>query len=63
MLLVEAGGLVEFTPSLVGKFNAEKGLPAHDIVQTILLLLAAWQAFTLPAVPQSSDDDDDEDAE
>lgn len=62
MLLVEAGGLVEFTPPLVGKLNMESGLPVHDVVQTILLLVAASQAFTLPDVPQSSDDDD-EDAE
>jgi hypothetical protein len=58
MLLVELGGLVEFTPSLVGTFDAKPGLSPHDSVQTILLLVAAWQALTLPNVSQTSDDDD-----
>lgn len=57
MLIVEGGRLVEFTPSLIGRFDARPGLLAHDIVQPILLFMAAWQALTLPNVPQISDDE------
>lgn len=57
MLIVEGGRLVEFTPSLIGRFDSRPGLLAHDIVQPILLFMAAWQALTLPNVPQISDDE------
>jgi hypothetical protein len=57
MLIVEGGNLVELTPLLVGRFDARTGLSAHDVVYTILLFVAAWQALTLPDVSQTSDDE------
>jgi hypothetical protein len=57
MLIVEGGGLVEFTPSIVGMFDAKSGLSPHDSVQIILLLAAAWQAFSLPSVSQTTDNE------
>lgn len=43
MLIVEVGGLVEFTPSPVRRFDAIPGFSAHNVVQTILLFVVAGQ--------------------
>jgi hypothetical protein len=60
MLIVEGGGLVEYTPLLVRRINMIPSFSAHDIVQTILLFVVAWQALTLPSVSQMSDNEDAE---
>ena len=60
MLIVEGGNLAEFSPLLVGRFAARRGLSAHNVVNTILLFVTAWQALTLPDVSQTSDDEDAE---
>lgn len=57
MLLTEGSALALLLPSITGRLEARPGLTVPGVMQLALLCVAAWQAFTLPSVLQTSDDE------
>jgi hypothetical protein len=49
-----------FVPAIVGRVDARLGLSIHTIVDTVLLVISAWQAWILPSVPQTQGQEEDE---
>ncbi|KAF5375938.1 hypothetical protein D9615_008271 [Tricholomella constricta] len=55
VLALRTVGLMDYVPMLVGKYEARRVLVAHSLVDYILLVIAAWQAITLPRVEQDAE--------
>lgn len=59
-LMLQVITLANFVPAVLGRIDARPGLPAHQVVLLVFVVTTAWQALTLPSVPQTGGDEDEE---
>lgn len=56
-LVLAVSTLADFAPPLMGRMQVRRALSAQDVAELLWLAVAAWQALTLPSVPQVSEED------
>jgi len=57
LFIIGATGLLDFAPALVGKFDGRRALSVQDLLEVALYTVAAYQALSLPPVPQECPDE------
>ncbi|KAJ7119607.1 hypothetical protein C8R44DRAFT_982298 [Mycena epipterygia] len=52
--------VLQYLPSVVGRFDARPGFSAPSVVSVIMLAVTLWQVITLPTAMQTTEDEDSE---
>jgi hypothetical protein len=59
-IILQALILLNFVPALLGRIDTRIGISVENVVYMLIWMAMAWQALTLPNVPQAGGDEDDE---
>ncbi|KAF8063485.1 hypothetical protein FPV67DRAFT_246768 [Lyophyllum atratum] len=57
MLFLSVLALADFVPALVGRFEPRRALSGHFLVESVLVVIYAWQCLVLPSAPQTLEED------